>query len=141
MPEIFPYGNRDWYPHMMPEDVAVWERFIAANPGYYDTVEYDFPVGKVPEFVAEQTPQDHASMERLYKRKIDVVAKKGEGVWLIELKPTCTTSTIGQVLGYKHLYVRDVSATPDPQAVVICGSVDNDAKEFGEAQGVEVIVV
>lgn len=140
MPDTYPYGKRDWYPHMMPEDVAVWERFIAENPDYYDTVEYDFPVGTTPDFVAEGTPEDHASMERLYKKKIDVVAKKGASVCLIELKPTCTASTIGQILGYKHLYMRDVSATPIPDAIVICGNTTDDVKDFAAGLGVEIIV-
>jgi hypothetical protein len=125
---------------MMPEDVAVWERFIEANPEYYDTVEYDYPVGTTPDFVAQGTPEDHATMERLYKKKIDVVAKKDGKVCLIELKPTCTGSTIGQILQYKHLYMRDVSATPVPDAIVICGSTTDDVKEFAATQSVEIIV-
>ena len=141
MPEEYPYGKLNWYPHMMPEDVAVWERFIAANPTAYETCQYDFPVGKVPDFVSEGTPEDHASMERLYKRKIDVVAKTADTIAIIELKPQCTMSTIGQVLGYQHLYVRDVKDAGRPRTIVICGGAADDVKEFADAQGVEVIVV
>lgn len=141
MPETFPYGKLNWYPHMMPEDVAVWERYISANPDMYETCEYDFPVGTVPEFVGEQTPEDHASMERLYKRKIDVIARKLNNIDIIELKPQCSMSTIGQVLGYQHLYVRDVKPSETVRAVVICGGAPEDVREFGRKYDVDVIVV
>lgn len=139
--ETYNYGKRAWYPHMMPEDVAVWERFIDQNPGWFESCEYDFPVGKVPDFVTADATGDAATMERLYKKKIDVVGKWNDVVTLIELKPICSTSTIGQILGYKHLYVRDIAATPEPAAMVICGEASEDVKEFAVALGVEVIVV
>lgn len=139
--EIYPYMKLNWYPHMMPEDVAVWERCIEQYPDRFDFCEYDYPVGKVPAFVANETVGEQATMERLYKKKIDVVAKTENGLWIIELKPACTMSTIGQVLGYVHLYVRDVSASPAPAAMVICGEAGEDVKEFALAQGVEIVVV
>lgn len=141
MPETYPYGKLSWYPHMMPEDVAVWERFIEKNPGYYETCEYDYPVGKVPGFVANDPDADQASMERLYKKKIDVVAVKSSNISIIELKPQCTMSTIGQVKGYQHFYVRDVKPGSNPSPVVICGSASEDVLEFAATQGVEVVVV
>lgn len=139
--ETYPYEKKHWYPHMMPEDVAVWERYIDAFPNAFDSCQYDVAVGRVPEFVETGTPEDHLSMERLYKKKIDVVAIKDDTISVIELKPQCSMSTIGQVLGYQHLYVRDVNATPIPRAVVICGGAGEDVKEFADAQGVEVVVV
>lgn len=141
MPETYPYGKLNWYPHMMPEDVAVWERFIEQNPGIYETCEYDFPVGKIPDFVGEQTPTDHESMERLYKKKIDVVARTASKIAIIELKPICTSSTIGQVKGYLYLYVRDVKPETTPSAVIICGGASEDVKEHAATEGVDVIVV
>jgi hypothetical protein len=141
MPETLPYGKRDYYPHMMPEDVAVWERYIAANPDAFDTCEYDFPVGKIPEFVANGTPEDHASMERLYKKKIDVVARKTNDIYIIELKPQCSSSTIGQVKGYAFLYGRDVKPETTPRVIVICGGASDDVLEHAAAEGVKVIVV
>lgn len=141
MPEKYPYGKLNWYPHMMPEDVAVWERFIEARPDAFDSCEYDYPVGKVPDFIANDSQTDQASMERLYKKKIDVVAKADGTTYIIELKPVCTMSTIGQVGGYLHLYQRDVAKSPNTKAQVICASAADDVVEYADAQGVEIIIV
>lgn len=138
---IYEYGKLHWYPHMGPEDVAVWERFIEKNPVYFDRCQYDVPVGKVPEFVLKDPNVDQASMERLYKKRIDVLAESGISLSIIELKPSCTMSTIGQVKGYVHFYVRDYSPAAKPKAVVICATASEDVVEYAEVEGVEVIVV
>lgn len=141
MTNTYAYEKRSYYPHMMPEDIAVWERFISQNPNAYDACEYDVPVGKVPDFVANDPDTDQASMERLYKKKIDVLAYGTDKFDLIELKPVCTMSTIGQVNGYRHFYIRDYSPERPPRAVVICGEASEDVKEYAEAQDVAIIVV
>lgn len=141
MEDTYPYEKRSWYPHMMPEDVAVWNRFIDKFPDAYETCQYDFTVGSVPDFVKADPDADQASMERLYKKKIDVVARIANNIDIIELKPTCNMSTIGQVKGYKHFYVRDVKPAVTPRPVVVCGAASQDVIEFAKDEGVEVIVV
>lgn len=141
MTETYSFEKRSWYPHMMPEDRAVWERFIDAYPASYDEVQYDVVVGSVPEFVKNDPTQDQASMERLYKKKIDVVAFKGGDIDIIELKPICNMSTIGQVKGYVHFYKRDIQPSRDPSAIVICGGCSDDIREYARNEGVIVIVV
>lgn len=141
MSESYPFEKRGWYPHMMPEDVAVWNRFIEKFPASYERCEYDVAVGAVPDYVKADPEANVATMERLYKKKIDVVAFQGSDVDIIELKPACTMSTIGQVKGYKHLYLRDVAPNSSPFAVVICGAASEDVIEFARNEDVRVIVV
>lgn len=139
--EWYPYEKRPWYPHMMPEDKAVWERFLEKNPDFYERCAYDVRVGKVPEFVTSDPENDIASMEALYKKKIDVLAESDGVLDLIELKPVCGMSTIGQVKGYTHFFKRDWPGMAIPVPVVICGAATDDVREFAEAEGVAVVVV
>lgn len=141
MEDSYPYEKRPWYPHMMPEDKAVWERYIDTHPGAFESCQYDVVVGSVPDFVKADPSADQASMERLYKKKIDVVAKSASAITIIELKPQCTGATIGQVKQYLHLYVRDMKPAEPPTAAVICGVANPDVIEFAEVEGVKVIVV
>jgi len=125
----------------MPEDVAVWERFIEKFPGYYDTCQYDVPVGSVPSFVTGDPDPSARAQEKLYRKKIDVLAYSRESDDLIELKPVCTMSTIGQVKGYKHFYMRDYKPEREPRPVVMCGAASEDVREFAHQEGVTIIVV
>lgn len=126
---------------MMPADVAIWERFIAKFPDMYDQVEYDVKVGAVPEFVAQDPDLVHRAQAPLYQRKIDVVAYKGGQIDIIELKPRASMSTLGQVLGYKELYLRDIKPNVEPKAIVITDEADADFGHVAASMGVFIVVV
>lgn len=141
MPDVFPYKLLTSYPHMMPEDVLVWERFIQAKPTAFEKVEYDVKVGRVPDFVKNEPDEAQRAQAPLYQRKIDVVGYSLAIRWIVELKPIATTATVGQVLGYAHLYARDFSPEGETRAMIICGQMDEDTQEFARSQEVAVVVV
>lgn len=141
MSDVYPFEKKHWYPHMSPEDAAVWGRFIEAYPASYETCQYDVVVGSVPQFVKDDPNVDQASMERLYRKRIDVVAKMSNDIYIIELKPQCTTASIGQVKGYLYLYDRDVKPTETLHPTIICGGAQEDVVEFARNEGVDVVVI
>lgn len=141
MTETFSYEKRYWYPHMKPLDQAIWERFISQFPDVYDHVQYDVPVGEVPEHATLPVSDLGGTAEMLYKRKIDVVGFKGDQIDIIELKPSAGLSAIGQVNGYRALYIRDYSPSVVPKAIIITDSVDPDAGHVAHLQGVQIVVV
>ncbi len=141
VPETFPYEKRYWYPHMKPNDVAIWERFIFNYPDDYDFCQYDVLVGSDPEFDTEVTPDTKGDAWKLYQKKIDVVGLKGERIDLIELKPKAGASAVGQVLMYKKLYIKDYTPPVAPRCIIITDEVKPDVLEFAKEQGVEIIAV
>lgn len=141
MAESFPFAKRYYYPHMKPADVAIWERFIESFPDMYDFVQYDVPVGTVPEHAKGPVAPGAGSDEKLYMKKIDVVAFKGDQIDIVELKPQATASSIGQVKAYQLLYVRDYNPPITPKAIIITDVLGQDMGEIASAQGVLVIVV
>lgn len=135
------YGRRYWYPHLKPADIAIWERFIDKFPTAYDLVEYDTPVGKIPEFVSEHDDPAIQAQGTLYQRKIDVIGYKGEAIDIIELKPRASSSAIGQVNGYRFLYMRDVSKGLKVGAVILTDELLPEMEELAAAADVKIIAV
>lgn len=119
MQEIFPYEKRYWYPHLKPNDVAIWERFISKYPDHYKHVQYDFAVGEVPAFVANAPASEQANMAELYRLKIDVLGFTDDHIDLVELKPNATAAAIGQVTGYVELYRREVAPSLPVRPVIV----------------------
>lgn len=109
MPEIFyvPFERRLKYPHMMPADVFIWERYIDQNPGTWERVAYDVAVGQGTPLDTIVSPETGGDINRLYQRKIDVVAEKGNTTAIIEVKPRASTAALGQVRGYMALFERE----------------------------------
>lgn len=140
-PELFPFKKRNWYPHMMPADVTIWERFIDTYPDAYDSVEYDVKVGTVPGFVTEHPDEIMRAQAVLYNKKIDVVGHNAGFISIIELKPRASMSTIGQVKGYLTLYKRDIKNTNDIQAIIITDALMPDMETLTKLESVKLIVV
>ncbi len=126
------------YPHMKPEDVAVWERFIDTNPGYFETVDYDFPVGSgapVSPDHPENIQRDHTI---LTQKKIDAVGYRGDSVTLVEVKPIADMRGLGQILSYSHLYAIDHPEAGALTRMVVAGSTERELEAVYAAQGVEI---
>lgn len=141
MVEFLPYGKRSSYPHMMPFDVAIWEKFIEEFPDMYDKVSYDVKVGTPPEFDTIVHPETGGDAINLYKKKIDVIGYKADQIDIIEIKPKAGTSALGQVLGYKILYTRDFKPPVEPKAIVVTDQASLDLGHIAASMGVQIVVV
>ena len=139
--EIFPFEKRYWYPHMKPADVAIWERFIAKYPTAYERCQYDVPCGSAPQFDTVVSPDTRGDNEILYKKKIDVVAFKGEQIDIIELKPRAGAAAVGQIKLYKKLYVNDYNPPETPRCIIVTDEASVDIHNFAKEEGVQIIVV
>lgn len=100
----FPYKLLSKYPHLMPNDIRIWERFIKIFPNFYQSVDYDIKVGHPRIYPGNLTDQYKKDLEYLSKKRIDVVGYRGNEIHIIELKPSANFQAIGQVLGYLELF-------------------------------------
>lgn len=141
MVDIFKYGKSYWYPHMKPRDIEIWERFMEKYPDMYHSCQYDYEVGDVPDFVANSTDIADQNQASLYRLKIDVIGYKRDEMHMIELKPDAGPSTIGQIKGYKALYLRDEIQTLPITPVIITDRERPNMRFLCAEEGVLLFVV
>src|SRR3989344_796082 len=141
MPETFDYKERYWYPHMQEPSRAIWERFVRQFPDLYDRVQYDVPCGSVPKLDTIIDGEKQTSVERLYRKKIDVVAYKDDQIDIIEIKPYAGASALGQVKDYVRLYVEDYAPPIVPKPIIITDILRSDMEKAAAAEGVLLVVV
>jgi len=139
--EIYKFEKRYKYPHIKPEDVAIWERFIDKFPDSYVSCQYDVPVGSEPEDIAKVHEELGGESWKLNQKKIDVVAFAPNQINIIELKPRAGAASIGQVKNYKRLYLKNYSPPLEPVAIIITDEATQDFRDFAREEGVRVIVV
>lgn len=129
------------YPHMMPQDIPIWNRYLAQYAQYYTKFVYDFPVGegsKVPFPIDEKFKADY---EHLTKKRIDVVGYKPTAIDIIEIKPRAATTALGQVLTYRTLFIAQENPTQPIKAIVITDSITEDDRKVYTNFGIEIIIV
>lgn len=126
MPGKFNYEIRHKYPHLIGEDSDVWTRFIDKFPLYFDTVDYDVKVGKGSNTDSISEEQYRTFWTQLTKKRIDVVGYKNNFVTLLEVKKRASLFTLGQIMGYKFLYLRDHVDVPMVLTLIVCSSISPD---------------
>ena len=89
-------------------------------------------------------PDDELGMRiasGITRKRIDVVARVGSGLWVVEIKPFASMLALGQVLGYTRLFVEEYRPEEEVRSVVVCDRIDEDLIDEFEADGVIVIEV
>lgn len=117
---------RSKYPHLLPSDAAIWTRFLQEYPNQYDLVDYDIHVGKGQIPVPGLEPNIKRMAKILTQRRIDVVAKKGSRLYVIEIKLDPGVSVIGQLVAYRQLYFEQFNLPRRPEMILITNRIDRD---------------
>lgn len=138
--DFVPYARRNKYAGMAPLDREIWERFIDANPSAFDEVAYNVHIGEGTPLNTVVNKATGGDINPLYQKKIDVVGKTNAGIVIIEIKPRASTSAIGQVKGYKLVFVRDFKPTEQVEAIILTDSLMPDTEFVAKEEGIKVII-
>lgn len=141
MPGKFNYELRYKYPHMIGEDTEVWNRFINRFPNRFDTVDYDVHIGKGVDTSPIRNDSNQKYWAQLTKKRIDVIGYKGDITTIIEVKKRAVLFTLGQILGYRFLYLREHLEQKGVRTLIICSKIDQDDHDVLSHYGIDVYVV
>ena len=126
MPGKYNYEIRHKYPHMIGEDSEIWTRFVYKFPGRFDTVNYDIKVGSGIDSPRITNNKMRTYWQNLTKKRIDVVAFKDNITTIIEVKKKIRLFTLGQILGYHFLYLREHVQERPVNMLIVGGTIDLD---------------
>lgn len=129
------------YPHLGPEDAKIWDRFIAQNPTFFDSVEYDVKVGEGRSYSMFPDSNVREDMRYLSKKRIDVVGFDKGKTYVIELKPKATLAAIGQVEGLSDLYRETFKAGGVVIPCIITNEEIPDMRRLCKKRGIEYFIV
>ena len=137
----FPYEKMAKYPGMRPRDVVLWERFIDKFPDMFNSVVYDAHVGD-----PAAAPEKHDEMRAsgafdVCQWCVDVIAKEGENVFVIEIKPNAGAGALGQALAYRKLLAHEGRIPRNAAPVVITDAITPILRAAAAALSVQLIEV
>lgn len=141
MREFVKWEKQAHYPHMRDFEIDLIERYIKKQPDAYEKVAYSFPVGHGAPADPIVNDETEGSVEYLYFKKIDMVCLYGQYVDIIEVKKKAGASAVGQVLGYRDLYILDEKPLTKPNCIILTDEASPDLLHIAKMQGVDIIVV
>lgn len=141
MPGKFNYENRFKYPHLIGEDSNIWSKFIQSFPDRFDTVDYDVHIGEGAKVFTIEDPKSQHYWTQLTKKRIDVIGYKNDHITIIEVKKRAGLYTLGQILGYQFLYLREHPAVFHVDLLVVCWSVDQDTEQLFNHYKIPYIII
>lgn len=122
----YPFATRHKYPHMLGEDIPVWDRFVRLNPDRFDSVDYDWRVGEGTPAPPEWEENLRRMAIMISQKRIDVVGWKDGAATIVEVKDRATASTAGQIEGYRILWNIEEPEHRNPKVLVVCSRVTHD---------------
>lgn len=126
------------YPHMLPVEAELWDKFLSQRRPPFINVEYDVHVGDAPEPPAG-TPDYLLNMfKSVSQKRIDAVAHDPDVVYVIEVKPRAGLSALGQVLAYKFLYERDYKPSKPVEMRIVCERKEMNIDEVAATHNVHI---
>ena len=126
------------YPHMRPQDVAIWNRYILANPDRFKQVFYDYHLGENCDHGENETECVGCGFHDVCRWKCDVIAYGDGIIYTIEIKPDAGAKAIGQAIVYKTLFELQEKPNVPIVAVILTDTIAPLTKLIAHAHGVEL---
>lgn len=128
-------------PHMLREDVPIWQRFLSKYGAFYPEVYYDVAVGGPPLTKEELTDPIKKMWQYNNSKRIDAVIKLPEEVMIIEVSTTPGLRAIGQLLTYTALWQEDDPWGLIEKPYLVLEHMDKDLIRSASKYGIGVIVM
>lgn len=126
------------YPHLLPDDIPVWERYLAAFPDRYSRIEYDVRVGNGRPAPPGSDPNIRKMQRDLSRRRIDAVGFRPGQIDIIEITRLADLKAIGQLTAYPLLYQQTFRQTPNLHTILVAEELHTDIKTVIDSLPVEV---
>jgi len=129
------------YPHMVPQEVEIWKRFLKKYGEKFTGFRYDVHVGegigRIPGI--GKNYQDMAIM--LSQKRIDVVGSRAGDIYIIEIKERAGMSAIGQLIAYRKLYEDKYGVGEVEGLICVAESTDQDFIRASDPLGIQLVLV
>jgi len=123
-----------------PESIILdaWQKSNAPTGAAF---VYNVPIGKGTEADTAMPAHLKAMHYRNSQRKVDAIMQAGALTTIIEVKERAQLGSVGQLLGYQHLYEQEHPGSGSPDMLLLTARLSPGVKEVAERYGIKVVVV
>lgn len=127
------------YPHMLPHETRVWDRFLEVYGLPEGDVDYDVHLGEGAEVDATWPDWMVSMVKRLSTHRADVVVSRPDEVIIIETKSIAGMGAVGQLVGYEALWLKQYGVDRPVRLLCVCERMEADIRGVFEFYEIEVV--
>lgn len=127
--------------HLSSEDLSVWLLALSQQPDLASGAIYQHVLCNKHIQCEEDGNQFPWWWKRSCSLRIDVLIHQPQRIIVVEVKPRCGLSAIGQAAGYAYIYTAQEKPTVPVKPWVVCHAAQPDVLDFAEHAGVQVLEV
>lgn len=128
-------------PGLLPQESAIFNAWYANNYQSIQAVEFNVRVGR-PDIDTTGLDPALAKMAIMNAQKrIDAIITSAGARTIVEVKFRALVQTLGQIVGYRLLWMRDNPKEPVPHLLVLCSQIDADTAYVLNTESVPFLVV
>jgi hypothetical protein len=117
------------YPHLLKDDITLWERFLASPYNVFTDYEYDIRVGEGRDPGPDYDRNIRKMALDLSQRRIDAIGRTTSGITIIEISTAAGLTQIGQLLAYPSLYRKTFNFTGTIHRLLVAQTLQSDIEE------------
>jgi len=129
------------YEHMLPDERAIWHRFIIPREAQFIRIIYDLHLGDGTIPPAGASEQIKKVIEATSKKRVDAIGETQKDITIFEVKQRGGMSALGQLLNYKQLYLKEYNPRKPVRLAVVCERLEPDILITLRSYGIEIYIV
>lgn len=126
---------------LSPADRQLWKRYVADPVIDFDEIRFNVRCGKPAQVLGGQDRWYQKWVMGATRKRIDVVARKGPVIYVIEIKPFAWGKAVGQAMLYSWLFMRENVPGELVRPMIITDWADGDICPFCDHVGILVVEV
>lgn len=128
-------------PHMLKPDIPVWYRFLETFGTLFAKLYYDCLLGAI-----RLTPQQETDpMMRMFRhntaRRADAITELKNEVWIIEVADDPGLRSIGQLLSYRVLWIRDPVIIKPEKLILVAETIEENLLDAASSYGIQIYLI
>lgn len=133
------HDNR-YFPHLLPQDIEVWKRFLAEHGQDYDYFDYDVRVGEGRDPGPDYNQTIRSMAIGLSQRRIDAIGHRNGRATIFEITTSAGLTAIGQLQVYPQLYKTLHPSTQTEPPILIAERIQDDILPYLQESGIRYLL-
>lgn len=129
------------YPHMLPGETRIWDRFLELHGVPEGKVGYDIHLGEGMSVDPSWPSWMTKVVQQLSTHRADVVVERPGEVVIIEVKSIAGMGAVGQLLGYEALWLKQHGVDRPVRLLCVCERAEADIEVVFRFYEIEVVVL